>query len=587
MIRTVPDTGSEDIDLYMRTYYSLLRTTDAIKIQSLVETHVMIDSSLHVHARDNKIDVSALVYSTLRLPAQIVNVKLVVLGQLIEDFRRIGHHKVDQWQRVHAPGRRRRTHWNGDDILAVMIASRSDIDDIIPILTALQIEWNKVNNAFMLNPQAQKLLRTMSDASLKTGNMDTNALLSLGQHLGIEVADLSRLQQAWKNRFFDNLRAMAERRADFQLQMLAGSVVNYRKAAGRWWNHLAECCALEDLPLRNREIYFISSNTHAIPNLVSGYAGSIKDRLTSFMHDLNNADLLTEYESLADEFREHIHNNFYYYILKKYLSTQPKQLEAVAMAEKAAGLLRVPAKYGFDIESQVIEVNKLNRKNLDPRVSAGLDIEKLSQSDAVIINIDYPLGLAAFEVLSRVVEGTDAVLGVYIMGKAATLNGRVGDVMLANVVHDEHSQNTYIFDNCFKSGDIVPYMAYGSVLDNQKAITARGTFLQNRNYMDVFYREGYTVLEMEAGPYLSVVYEMIRPVRHPYNEIVNLYPAPFDVGFIHYASDTPFSRGHNLGAGSLGYHGMDSTYGSAVAILRKVFQSEIQRIKTDEPAISR
>ena len=164
------------------------------------------------------------------------------------------------------------------------------------------------------------------------------------------------------------------------------------------------------------------------------------------------------------------------------------------------------------------------------------------------------------------------------MGKAATLNGRVGDIMLANVVHDEHSQNTYIFDNCFRASDITPYMTFGSVLDNQKAITARGTFLQNRTYMDVFYREGYTVLEMEAGPYLSTIYEMIRPVRHPYNEIINLYPAPFDVGFIHYASDTPYGRGHNLGAGSLGYHGMDPTYGSAIAILRKIFECELQRI---------
>jgi hypothetical protein len=586
MIRTVPDTGSEDIDLYMRTYYSLLRTTDAIKIQSLVETHMSIDSSLHVHARDEKIDVSTLVYATLRLPAAIIYVRQVILGQLIEDFRRVGHHTVDQWQRVHAPGRRRRTHWNGSDILAVMIASRSDIDDIIPILTSLQIEWNKVHQAFQRNPQAHKLLKTMSDNDQKPGNIDTNTLLSLGKYIGIEVADLSRLQSAWKGHFFQTLQAMASRKADFQLQLLAGSAVNYRKAAGRWWGHLYHCCDTEGQALNNRAIYFVSSNTHAIANLVSGHASALRDKLSSFMHELNNADLLGEFEALEDEFREHVHNNFYYYLLKKYHSAHPQAVQAALDAEKAAGLLRVPPKQGFDIESQIIDIRKLSKDRLDPRVCDGLEIETLAHSDAAIINIDYPLGLAAFELLSRVVEGTDTVLGVYVMGKAATLNGRIGDVMLANVVHDEHSQNTYIFDNCFKSGDIVPYMAYGSVLDNQKAITARGTFLQNRNYMDVFYREGYTVLEMEAGPYLSVLYEMIRPVRHPYNEIVNLYPAPFDVGFIHYASDTPFSRGHNLGAGSLGYHGMDSTYGSAVAILRKIFQCEIQRIKQHEPAIS-
>ena len=43
-------------------------------------------------------------------------------------------------------------------------------------------------------------------------------------------------------------------------------------------------------------------------------------------------------------------------------------------------------------------------------------------------------------------------------------------------------------------------MRYGTVFDNQKAVTVRGTFLQNRDFMSVFYREGYTDLEMERDP---------------------------------------------------------------------------------------
>ena len=79
---------------------------------------------------------------------------------------------------------------------------------------------------------------------------------------------------------------------------------------------------------------------------------------------------------------------------------------------------------------------------------------------------------------------------------------------------------------------------------------------------------------MEAGPYLSAVYEMFRPTRHPINEIVNLYGIPFDVGIIHYASDTPLGKGRNLGAGSLSYYGMDPTYASTVAILRRILERE-------------
>jgi hypothetical protein len=84
---------------------------------------------------------------------------------------------------------------------------------------------------------------------------------------------------------------------------------------------------------------------------------------------------------------------------------------------------------------------------------------------------------------------------------------------------------------------------------------------------------------MEAGPYLSAIYEMYRPQRHPVNEVVNLYGLPFDLGILHYASDTPLSKGRNLGAGSLSYFGMDSTYGVSLAILRRIFQLEKERIQ--------
>ena len=39
MIRTVPATTGEGIELYIRTYYSLLRSSGDIRIRSLEETH--------------------------------------------------------------------------------------------------------------------------------------------------------------------------------------------------------------------------------------------------------------------------------------------------------------------------------------------------------------------------------------------------------------------------------------------------------------------------------------------------------------------------------------------------------------------
>jgi hypothetical protein len=231
-----------------------------------------------------------------------------------------------------------------------------------------------------------------------------------------------------------------------------------------------------------------------------------------------------------------------------------------------------------DVDAQVIELARLRPERMDPRLRVP-GLERLARSDARILNIDYPLGMGAYHLLSRLGQGAGPLLGVYVMGKAATLNGQVGDVMISRVVHDEHSKNTYLLRNAFAAQDVAPWVVRGSVLDNQKAVTVRGAFLQNPNYLGVFYREGYTVLEMESGPYLSALYELADPRRHPNDEIVPLGErAPFDVGVLHYASDTPYSRRQWLLSKSLGWFGTDATYGCAIAITRRILEREIARL---------
>jgi hypothetical protein len=198
----------------------------------------------------------------------------------------------------------------------------------------------------------------------------------------------------------------------------------------------------------------------------------------------------------------------------------------------------------------------------------------------VVININYPLGSAAYHILNQIGMSTHQLRGVYILGKAATLNARIGDVMLSNEVYDEHSGNTYWFDNCFAAEDLAPFLVYGSALDHQRAVTVLGTYLQNREYLDFFYRENYTVVEMEAGPFLSALYQDTFLTRHGTGENVNLASIPIDLGIIHYASDTPYTRSQTLGARGLSYYGMDSTYASTLVILRRIFA---QAARLDAP----
>jgi hypothetical protein len=253
----------------------------------------------------------------------------------------------------------------------------------------------------------------------------------------------------------------------------------------------------------------------------------------------------------------------------------------VALRELEAGVTRISDPHCLDVEAQVIEINRLDPKRVDPRLRtlSSAEWDLLRQSNAILLNIDYPLGMAAYHVFSQVSTAVGRMMGVYILGKAATLNGRVGDVMIPNVVYDEHSKNTFLFRNCFTAQDVSALLNFGTVFDNQKAVTVRGTILQNREFMHVFYEEGYTDIEMELGPYLSGIYEDVYPQRYPINEIVNLFiNVPYDIGVIHYASDTPISRRQTLLSKSLSYFGVDATYATSIAVLRRIMAQETARM---------
>lgn len=573
MERTVPTRATEEIDLYIRTIYSLLRATTPVRIRSLEEVHAGMNSSLHPHARDEFPDVSSFIYSYLRLPECLPEVKAVLLGQSESLFEQSGYPNIKEWTQVSARARRRRCFFDGKGLLACYIASRSDIDDVVPLLTAYQIEWNKIH--YLLNDVSTEFLQDISEDSAKK-------MESLAMSLRISIQDLMRLKTIWEKNFQNLLLRIKKSKCDLEVQLFSGSLNEYRRATRFWWDNIESYYP----EITNRPVYFISSNTHSIPNLLTGYALTQKDRLTEFLHSQGDPDLLAEWADINRDQVPSRPENFLYYILKKYQAMPQGHglLAAQEAYEKKYGVHRIPSEHAFDVESQIIQLSELNQETIDPRLApesfAGqsADWSFLSKSDALIFNIDYPLGMAAYNLLVKIAEHTCPMLGIYVMGKAATLNGKRGDVLIPNVTYDEHSENTFIYNNCFSARDVSPYLVYGTVLDNQKSVSVLGTYLQNSRIMEVIYREGYTDIEMEAGPYLSAVYELFRPTRHPINEIVNLYPVKFDLGILHYASDTPLTKGESLGAGALSYFGVDSTYACSLAILRRIMQLEYDRV---------
>jgi len=522
-------------------------------VRAFEETHLFSRSSLHLGAEDAQPDLAAFAYSAGRLPDCMPRIRRIVLGQSPAQFRAAGL-AIEQWKIVRTRGRRRPLRWDGGTTLAAFVASASDIDDLVPILTSYQIEWNKLRERL--------LAAHISDV----GN-DNALAIALD-----DPAAVGRLRGALGPSSDDILRDILDHDCDLFLRLLDGSFREYQRSAQRWWDAIAPAVPA------NRPVYFVSSNSHSLANLLGGYARDHEADIVEFLRRRNFEDLAPRYNEAVAAGDQGLATNILYYSLRAFVHDEAGRMVQVQASDAASGIRSLVSPGKIDVDAQVIELAQLRPERLDPRVRVP-GIDRLVASRAVIINIDYPLGMAAYHHLTAVALGVDELRGIYIMGKAATLNGRVGDVMISKVIHDEHSANTYMFRNALVAGDVQPFMRHGTVLDNQKALTVRSAFLQNREYMDVFYREGYTVMEMEAGPYLSAAYEIAEPKRHPKDELVSLVDQEkFELGIIHYASDTPYSRRQSLLSKSLSYFGMESTYGCASAIARRIFASELARL---------
>jgi len=571
------EAGKRDVELYIRTYNTLLRSSGEVNLKALIQAHYNIDSSLHPDARKPYPDMSAFIYSVLRLPDVINHCGLVLLGQSEEVFLQQGFH-VDQWQSVTASARRRKWFYNDKDTLAVYVASVSDTDDIVPALVAFQIEWNKMYYLLNMDPTTMQLLETKVERSSPVFSEISKVLRN---RLHIALDDWQRMEVIWGGHLWEKLHEIGQHKKNFNLRMLGGSHVGYVRATRKWWAPVKSL--LDDLGLPDRPVYFVSSNTHSLINLLSGFMFQHEKELIEFAKSGSDPYLASEYRKLQEGLVPGNWQNFLYFVGREWVHTAAGKEAARTRLQEAQdrGIWHVGSRHGLEIDAQIFELARLRPNDIDPRCRMP-HLDQLAKSDAIILNIDYPLGMAAYRMMREIMENLSHISGIYILGKAATLNGSIGDVMIANVVMDEHSQNVYWLDNTFSAQEVVPFLVYGSVLDNQKAVSAKGTYLQNRQYLDFYYHANYTVVEMESGPYLNAVYEDQYLTRYPTNENINLLRLPYELGILHYASDTPYTRGKNLGAGSLSYFGMDSTYASTIAIARRILDHEINSINNKQ-----
>jgi hypothetical protein len=487
------------IDFHIRSYRMLLKSAGELDVNRIVESHIDSKPLLHEKAKDSKIDTSAFIYSLLRLPDCMSQIKRVILGQSYSVFKKNGWSKMSRWKEVTTPGRRRKIYWDGKDTLAMYIASVSDVDDVITLLTAFQIEWNKFH----------QILKDEKNVAVKASSV-------------LDPDDLQKIQKIWGADYHNFLTAIKHRQVDVTVKLLAGSYSEYVKATNEWWHHIEN--SVRTLHPADRPIYFISSNTHSVVNILSRFVKKEEPNLLDYLARTKDTNLQEMWKAIESGslpiFREH----FLYYLSKKYSKFDTDFLKRKKNIERSFGIHQITSGRFLDIDAQVIELSRLKDKKLDERI--GVDTRKLHKSEALIVNVDYPLGWAAYQVLTAISHRVDSIRGIYIMGKAAGLVGEIGDILIPNTIYDQHSKNLYTISNAFSRNDFKPIYKTGSVFDNLKTMTVKGTFLQSEPMIRTWYQSGYNSIEMEAGPYLNAVYELIYYNRYEEQQTINLTNHP-------------------------------------------------------------
>ncbi len=534
------------IKIYVQKIQSALTGGGVVKASSFIAEHTALAPALHAHLHDTHVDVGALTYSLLRLPPELLEATEILMGQSDQVFEHAGVIMDSSWQKTQAVARARVCAFHPETKqLALFIASISDVEDIVTNVTAIMIEMLKMNQLLTAGAAVEDCFATPENYQTFT------------EVLGESV---------------DQWVALAKDPVDWPLKLLAGSKVDYAKVVQDWWVNIASIRKEEPFDLYKQPIYFVSSNSHSLMNVLSGFQWDNRNFL-----QMDNAERL-ETERAAFEQEGVSEQNMLYYLSRFSEKRHPEFLESKHAHEQSFGLHRMSPYHHIDIEAQIFSIaDCINNPNIDSRLNISPEMrERLQKSNALILNIAYPLGLAAYRILSEVSTNVPSLRGVYIMGKAASLNGELGDVTIPHEVLDYHTNNRLFVYNDFHRGTFEPYLQKNSILDGQQAVTVRGTYLQSPDSLGRDFANGYSIVEMEGGPYLNAVYEMTQPNRYPENEQVSIN-TDFRLGLAYYVSDTPQRSESTLGAKRLTWEGLNATYAISLGIVQDIFDTEMQR----------
>src|SRR5919202_1711375 len=207
--------GREQVDAFVRSYQTLLRSTGEVRVAGLLAPYLDMAPTLHARAPSpSEVDAAALTYVGLRLPACMPRVRLVILSASPDALAERGY-TISEWQSVEARARRRRQFFDGDDTLAMLIASPSDVDDILPSLIAYELEWNKIYDLLLRDKALAGLVERAA-----AGEVHPRDTARVAQALGLTQDEVDRLDLVLDGGVWKTLCSIGRQRRRLAVRMV-------------------------------------------------------------------------------------------------------------------------------------------------------------------------------------------------------------------------------------------------------------------------------------------------------------------------------------------------------------------------------
>ncbi|HEX8923853.1 MAG TPA: hypothetical protein VF828_03915 [Patescibacteria group bacterium] len=547
------------LDLPIRSHanrcLTLLNSGREISLEELIPSYVSFSPLLHPLLNSDSLDVNALNYCLTRLPDQIFSVSKVILVQSYDDLKSLGF-SIASWVSVPTLNRRRLSYINPTGTtLVCLLSSESDIHDIVNELICFYVELQKMQN--LLKGQAQDMVNS---EDFRRFNITETDWLKLKNLLG----------RNWAKKIISVTYPHS-----ISLRLYGRTEPLFVENAKHWLNNLTSQTMV--LGFNNQPVYFVSSNSHSLVNVIGGFVSNRQN----YIFDYVTRELPLLYQqwfSYKKDKNISEVNDFLYYISSHFLKTNPQFNVEKTIYETSLGIKTIPSDSILRSDVQIIPVRSLSKSLYLDNNLVLENKELFSKSDAYIVNIEYPLGFAAYYLMKQVLANFTALKSIYIMGKAAILKGSIGDITIPTAVYDEITNNTYSLNNTFNHN--ISYSPnISSIKYDQKSVCVFGTYLENEVMANRYLQNGFNSIEMENGAYLKAIAEkyLLSGDELSVDTQYDVSKCPFDLGIINYASDNPLVK--TLAQESLGLEGIEPAYLGSLSILQRIINLETARLK--------